>query len=358
MSNYLYLQIKEYLIGLMKDNSDKPNFQLPSENQLAMRFQTTRITAKRALNELQKEGLLYRIHGKGSFAAAAKQDTVPKKKRDDFVMLCLPNLTSRFITDIVRGAQDFLSQKNIRLYLNVHSSQDELEKSISDAVLLGATGIIVFPQNNTMYSKNLLLLALNNYPVAFIDRTLKNIDVSSVTTDHFSAAKQATDLLLERGCKNIAFITLPPSLSTSIERRINGYRQALSEHTLLINFTNECYVADENSAAKTIREYLLAHPEIDGILSYGDKIGITLYRILSEIGKKVPQEMKIIFFDDEYSEFSDILPFSPSSVRQNGEKIGAEAARIIWEQHNNPAFRHEKILLSSILAERGSTRAN
>lgn len=357
MAAYLYENIKEYLIGLIRENSDKPNFQLPSENQLALRFQTTRITAKRALNELQKDGMIYRIHGKGSFAASsAKQDPCAHKKRDDFAVLCLPNLTSRFITDIIRGAQQFFRQKNTRLYVDVHGSQEELEKSISDAVLLGAIGLLVFPQNNTMYSKDLLLLALNNFPVVFIDRTLKSIDVSSVTTDHFLSAKEATDLLLERGCTDIAFITPPPDLSTSIERRINGYKQSLSEHKIAIDASNECYVPDDGEGAdEIIYNYLSARPKINGILSYGDKTGISLYRVLKSLGKKVPEELKIVFLDDEYSSYADILPFPPTCVRQDGEQIGEEAARILWEQHTNAAFRHEKKVLKSEMRERSST---
>lgn len=357
MATYLYEQIKDYLLGLIRDNSDKQNFQLPSENQLALRFQTTRITAKRALNELQKEGKIYRIHGKGSFAAAAKQETASaRKRRDDFAVLCLPNLTSRFITDIVRGAQHFLRQKNVRLYVDVHESPEELEKSVSDAVLLGAVGLLVFPQNNTMYSKDLLLLALNNYPVVFIDRTLKSIDVSSVTTDHFASAKEATDLLLARGCTDIAFITPSPDLSTSIERRINGYKQSLSEHRIAVDASNECYVPDDDDADEIIRRYLAEHPEINGILSYGDKTGLSLYRVIAATGIRVPEDLKIVFLDDEYSNFADVLPFSPTCERQDGEMIGAEAARILWEQHTNPEFRHEKKVLKSELTERGSTR--
>ena len=357
MATYLYEQIKDYLLGLIRDNADKQNFQLPSENQLALRFQTTRITAKRALNELQKEGKIYRIHGKGSFAAAAKQETASaRKRRDDFAVLCLPNLTSRFITDIVRGAQHFLRQKNVRLYVDVHESPEELEKSVSDAVLLGAVGLLVFPQNNTMYSKDLLLLALNNYPVVFIDRTLKSIDVSSVTTDHFASAKEATDLLLARGCTDIAFITPSPDLSTSIERRINGYKQSLSEHRIAVDASNECYVPDDDDADEIIRRYLAEHPEINGILSYGDKTGLSLYRVIAATGIRVPEDLKIVFLDDEYSNFADVLPFSPTCERQDGEMIGAEAARILWEQHTNPEFRHEKKVLKSELTERGSTR--
>ncbi len=67
MGKFLYQEIKDYLLGLIKEHKSEPHYQLPSENQLALKFATTRITAKRALTELQEEGYIYRVHGKGSF---------------------------------------------------------------------------------------------------------------------------------------------------------------------------------------------------------------------------------------------------------------------------------------------------
>lgn len=46
----------------------QPSFAL-SENQLAQRFAVSRMTARRALQELEREGLLFRQQGKGSFPA-------------------------------------------------------------------------------------------------------------------------------------------------------------------------------------------------------------------------------------------------------------------------------------------------
>ena len=99
MGKFLYETIKDYLKKLIQENKNVPNYKLPSENQLAMRFSTTRMTAKRAISELQEEGLLYRIHGKGSFitAAPAQGTDVPV---NEFICMLLPNLESHFILEL------------------------------------------------------------------------------------------------------------------------------------------------------------------------------------------------------------------------------------------------------------------
>ena len=60
-----YLKIKDYI----QNGIDIENFteQVPSENQLAQKFGVSRMTARRALVELEQEGSVERIAGKGTF---------------------------------------------------------------------------------------------------------------------------------------------------------------------------------------------------------------------------------------------------------------------------------------------------
>lgn len=61
-----YLQVKEAVLRELA--KPQPGFPL-SENQLSRRFGVSRMTARRALQELEREGYLSRRQGKGSFPA-------------------------------------------------------------------------------------------------------------------------------------------------------------------------------------------------------------------------------------------------------------------------------------------------
>ena len=61
-----YRRIKNYLKEQIQQGSYNPGEFLPSENDLCRRFSITRTTARKALDELIKEGFIERIHGKGS----------------------------------------------------------------------------------------------------------------------------------------------------------------------------------------------------------------------------------------------------------------------------------------------------
>ena len=68
----LYSQLKELLRGRILDGVYPPLSRMPSENELGKAFDVSRITVRQALGDLQKEGLIFKIHGKGTFVARPK----------------------------------------------------------------------------------------------------------------------------------------------------------------------------------------------------------------------------------------------------------------------------------------------
>jgi GntR family transcriptional regulator len=68
----LYTQIKNALRERILDGSYSPHEQMPSESELMERFRVSRITVRQALGDLQKEGLVFKIHGKGTFVSKPK----------------------------------------------------------------------------------------------------------------------------------------------------------------------------------------------------------------------------------------------------------------------------------------------
>ena len=68
----LHTQIREILRRRVLDGSYPPHSQMPSESQMMSSFGVSRITIRQALGDLQKEGLIFKVVGKGSFVAKPK----------------------------------------------------------------------------------------------------------------------------------------------------------------------------------------------------------------------------------------------------------------------------------------------
>ncbi|MBQ9531730.1 MAG: GntR family transcriptional regulator [Eubacterium sp.] len=65
----LYEQIKESIIKLIMTKSLKENEQLPSVRELAVELAINSNTIQRAYRELENEGYIYKITGKGTFVS-------------------------------------------------------------------------------------------------------------------------------------------------------------------------------------------------------------------------------------------------------------------------------------------------
>ncbi|WP_144394858.1 histidine utilization repressor [Pleionea sediminis] len=70
-----YIKVKRHIMDGIKNGLWQPGQQVPSENELVKLCQVSRMTARRALEELDSEGILYRVRGKGSFVAEEKHQS-------------------------------------------------------------------------------------------------------------------------------------------------------------------------------------------------------------------------------------------------------------------------------------------
>ncbi|MBN3816353.1 GntR family transcriptional regulator [Paraburkholderia sp. Se-20369] len=68
----LYAQIKDALRARILDGTYAPHSRMPSEHELCATYGVSRITVRQALGDLQKEGLVFRLHGKGTFVSKPK----------------------------------------------------------------------------------------------------------------------------------------------------------------------------------------------------------------------------------------------------------------------------------------------
>src|SRR3954471_15289125 len=68
----MHTQIREIVRRRVLDGTYAPHSQMPSESQMMEAFDVSRITIRQALGDLQKEGLIFKVAGKGSFVAKPK----------------------------------------------------------------------------------------------------------------------------------------------------------------------------------------------------------------------------------------------------------------------------------------------
>ena len=77
-SNPYYRQIADYFAAQIRDEVLKPGRKLPSESELCSQFSVSRVTARKAIRELEALGLVYSRQGKGTYVQPRPLEEKPR----------------------------------------------------------------------------------------------------------------------------------------------------------------------------------------------------------------------------------------------------------------------------------------
>lgn len=329
----LYKQIKSYLNTLIQQNFNNTEFRFPSENQIASQFHSSRVPVIQALKELESEGKIYRIQGKGSFI---QTDNVVQKQPELHIGMLLPQLYNQYISDMIDGAKAYLEQHNIKLYVCVTDDDSQKEKEFIESIRsMQFQGMLFFPVIHNTYSDAILNLAISKFPTVFIGRNMPRLNIGSVFCDPYNQAYHAVEYLFEKERTDIAFITERRDCSPFYEKRLKGYQAAMQHYfhesdalVAEIDFFRDKSPESDEAIYKEICSFLDRHPETTSIITTNLAI-VQIYQYLMR--KQVPPgKYTIMVFDS--AEKMDFIPYQNLVIiDQCPYKIGYLAAEQLYQ---------------------------
>ncbi|MBN1506200.1 MAG: LacI family DNA-binding transcriptional regulator [Sedimentisphaerales bacterium] len=175
-----------------------------------------------------------------------------------------------------------------------------------------------------------------------------------VTIDNVKASYRAVAKFVELGRRRIALIMPPPGAEHVWNDRLAGYKKALKEGGLEYDPTlivHENWVAVGGGGHAT-RELLAQKPDVDAILYAGDKQAYGGLKVLRDTGRRVPQDVAVIGFDDE--EADTVMQPTLSSVRQPIRKMAETGLGLLLDSIEKGDLAHRAVQLDTELILRGS----
>lgn len=257
------------------------------------------ITASRVLNNSGYVSAKTRARVE---AAAAELNYVPnslarslRSQRTHILALLLADLANPFWTTVARGVEDVANRQGFSVIL-CNTDEKEHKQAEYIAVLLSkrVDGFLLVPTATAL--EPIQMIQRQNTPVVVLDRTLPNSQVDIVRGDTYGGAYQLTQHLLALGHRRIAVLAGPRHISTSVER-IAGVVQALHDSGIAID--EELVIHGEytvESGYMMAAQVLPAAPT--AIVAANNFIAIGIGRYLSEQGRRVPQDISVVGFDD------------------------------------------------------------
>lgn len=275
-------------------------------------------TRRRILEEAQ------RLDYRPSFLAQSL-----RRRRSFTVGVVVPEVSEGYTALVMSGIEDHLLREGYFYFVVSHRHRPDLvaeyPRILQERAIEGLIAV------DTPCANPLPI------PVVCVSGHQDREGITNIVLDHAAAASSALRHLARRGHRHIAFLK-GQAFSSDTEPRWAAIRQ--SAEALQLPFSPErCaqIVGDSSSPVlgyHATRELLARDPGVTAIFAFNDVAAIGAIRALREAGRKVPEDVSVVGFDDIQS--AAFQNPSLTTIRQPLRQMGEIAARTLLDRIARP----------------------
>ncbi|MEI5994397.1 GntR family transcriptional regulator [Candidatus Enterococcus mansonii] len=316
MSKPLYKKIIDDLLQAIQSGELVENAQLPTEKELSQKYNVSRITSKRALTELENQGLIYRIQGKGSYVKAYK----PKNKTVPRILFLIPFANDLSLGNFNEGLAPITSEHHYEVIMS--SAEFLINKQASD-LIENFDGMIYYAHNTEDFLDTLFELSIAQFPVIILDKKIHDLPYPTVQSDNFSGGEMATNYLAANGHQRIAYIFGEAVLPQSVRQRYLGYIHATKEQQLSFHTA----LTDKQAVVGNDLLDYLSKNNITGVVCENDLVAIALMNQAKRANVDIPNQLAIIGFDNIQA--SALIDPALTTIAQDFKGMGKIAGEML-----------------------------
>lgn len=250
-----------------------------------------------------------------------------KRKRTNTIALILDDLSGPFYSELVKGVQDVVIDHGYDLVAcnSIQGQQSTAFKYLSEQ---RADGCIIFAHNITEQ----MIQSTKNSPIILLDRKIQDQMVTSILVDNYEGGFKATEYLINKGHRKIAYVSGPQS-SVDNQMRYKGYKDALQKHDIeeqtKWNVSGEFTKTGGTKATKL----LMAQGELPTAIFFAnDEMAIGGMSVIKGLDLQIPEDISVIGFDD-ILEAKYVQP-NLTTIRQPKYEMGSLAAHLMFRRIN------------------------
>jgi DNA-binding LacI/PurR family transcriptional regulator len=274
--------------------------------------------------------------------------------RSESIGVVVPEPGSGFFLDpllsrLLRGIGEELSASGLQMVL--FSPQSPADVQRLEQYLMGghvdAVLLLALHESDTLPAR----LHARGIPMVFGGRPPGSLDVSFVDVDNRAGGRTATEHLIAQGRRRIAHIA-GPDHSPASRARLEGFREAMWTAALRSDLVEQGHLDRDGGELAMARLLAMPH-EIDAVFAASDAMAAGAMWALQILGRRVPDDVAVIGFDDSPIASATRPPLS--SVRQPVEDMGREMAKLAVSLSSVRGQSSRQLVLSPELSVREST---
>lgn len=257
-----------------------------------------------------------------------------RRGRSNTLGLIVADISNPFFAKLAHHIEIEASRRNYKIIISNSDEQEGKFATQLDVLKNGQVdGFILTPP---IGSENALLqLRRERVPFVVVDRLFQDLPGCYVVIDNYRAAFDVTERLLVNGCQNVALLNVNNELLT-MRQRSEGYLDALIRNGLGVRvelIRQLPFSHEKERVMAAIREVVAQGA--DGILFTTNKIGVLGLECLRELGVRIPEQLKLVSFDDTVAYRISYTPVT--AIVQPLEQMSKEAVRLVMELINDKA---------------------
>ncbi len=281
-----------------------------------------------------------------------------KNRSTKTIGVIIPNILNQFFAKVFTGIEKVADEKGYKVITCI--SNESLEKEISALEMLSNGTIDGFILSISKEAQKLQQfdhfksIINEGTPMVMFDRIADEVNCDKVIVDDFDSAINATNHLIDTGCKNIAMFSTIKQLSVS-NLRAQGFYKAFEQKGMKVN--EDLIILTDN-----IEEFdekingFFDKNKVDGVFALDEHTAVSAMKIGLRKGIKIPDDLSIIGFADGV--WSRRMTPSLSTVSQHGPEIGEVATKMLIEklESKEEVYNHKTTIVKTELRQRESTK--
>ncbi|MGC4878755.1 LacI family DNA-binding transcriptional regulator [Micromonospora sp. DT43] len=263
--------------------------------------------------------------------------------------------TEPFFAAIVRGISSGLLETPMQLWLAMAQSPVERERVEHHLTNQHVDGVLLLSLHDsdplpTLLEERGLPAVLGGRPARMLQPGAQ--PAWFVDVDNVGGARQAVEYLTGQGRRRIATIAGPQDMGAGLAR-LAGYTEAVKATGAGVNPDLIAYGDfSEGSGATAMRRLLESCPDLEAVFVASDLMAFGALRTLRDAGRRVPEDVAVIGFDDAPVARQADPPLT--TVFQPVEEMGRQMARLLVARIRGDDLPAPHILLDTQLVHRAS----
>ncbi len=268
------------------------------------------------------------------------------RKKSHVIGLIVPDISHPFFAQIAKHIEYYAYKQGYKLMLCNSLLNKKKEKEYIELLRASQVDGIIMG-SHTMSVEDYRLIRL---PLVTLDRRISDA-VPYVSSDNYQGGMLATRLLLDKGCRKIAYLSGSLQLNLLAKRRHDAFIEQVRargvEHVVRQTDLNGFKYKEYEGL---VRELFREHPDIDGVFASSDLLALEVIKECRRLGRKVPEQVKVVGYDGIQLVGADDVTTIEQPIKEMGKLL---IGRLVQQMAGEEAPL--ETILPVRLLERGTT---